>query len=248
MAAPILEDGTLSTDLPAVVPPLSAVFRAGLATYRAHWQRIVGLSTLVLVPAAVLAAGADQLLEHAVGKGSIGTGILALAAIALASLGYYFLKGVLAHLVVDHREGRHPPGIAEVAATLPYGAMIVVDLSLAAAVGVGLELLILPGVLVGTYFGLAPILVEVEELGVRDAFRRSRDLVRGSFLLVFLVLFVTLVGTELLSLPLKALGGAIFPGGAGDPFEEGLGLLLAGIIVKPVGAITTIELTLDLAA
>jgi hypothetical protein len=202
----------------------------------------------VLVPAAVLAALADTLLERAVGKGNIGTGILALAAIGLASLGYYFLKGVLAHLVVNRREGRRPPGLAEVAPTLPYGAMIVVDLSLAVTVGVGLELLIVPGVLIGTYFGLAPILVEVEQRGVRGAFRRSRDLVRGSFLLVFLVLFMTLVGTELLSLPLKALGGAIFPGGAGDPFEEGLGLLLAGIIVKPIGAITTIELTLDLIA
>jgi hypothetical protein len=203
---------------------------------------------LVLVPTAVLAAGADQLLESAVGKGSIATAILALAAIALASLGYYFLKGVLAHLVVNRREGQRPPGIVELAPKLPYLTMIVVDLSLAAAVGVGMELLVVPGLLVGTYFGLAPILVEVEQHGACDAFRRSYSLVLGHFWMVFVVLFVTLAGVTLLSLPLKALGGAIFPGGAGDPFEEGLGLLLAGIIVKPVGAITTIELTLDLIA
>jgi hypothetical protein len=198
------------------------------------------------VPTAVLAAGADQLLENAVGKGDVAGAVLALTAVALAALGYYFLKGVLAHLVVNRREGRRPPGIVELAPKLPYLTMIVVDLSLAAAVGVGLELLVVPGLLIGTYFGLAPILVEIEQRGIREAFRRSYDLVRGHFWMVFLVIFLTLAGVTLLSLPLKALGGAIFPGGAGDPFEEGLGLLLAGIIVKPIGAITTIELTLDL--
>ena len=194
----------------------------------------------------MLAAGADQLLEDAVGKGNVAGVVLAVAAIGVSALGYYFLKGVLAHVVVHHRQGRQPPTLAGVLPHVPFATLIAVDLTLAAAVGVGLELLIVPGILIGTWFALAPIVVEVEGLGFRASFRRSRDLVRGHFWLVFAVLGMTLLGVDLLSIPFKALGGAIFPGGAGDPFEEGFGLLLAGILVKPIGAVTTIELTLDL--
>jgi hypothetical protein len=206
------------------------------------------VSALVLVPTAVLAAAADALLEHAVGHGDVAVGILALAAVGVSALGYYFLKGVLAHLVMRERDGRRPPRLLRLVPQLPYLTMAAVDISLSFLVAGGLVLLIVPGLILGTWFALAPILVEVEGAGYRDSFRRSRQLVRGSFWLVFGVVGLTLVGVDLLSMPLKALGAWIFPGGAGDPFEEGFGLLLAGIIVKPIGAITTIELTLDLIA
>jgi hypothetical protein len=183
-----------------------------------------------------------------VGKGNIAVGVLALAAIGVSALGYYFLKGVLAHLVMREREGRRPPKLLGLLPRLPYLTMAAVDISLALLVGAGLALLIVPGLVLGTWFALAPIVVEVEGLGYRGSFRRSRELVRGHFWLVFGVVALTLIGVDLLSIPLKAFGAWIFPGGAGDPFEEGFGLLLAGIIVKPIGAITTIELTLDLIA
>lgn len=211
-------------------------------------MRIVGVSALILVPTAVLATLADKVLEGAVGNGSVAFSILAVAAVAIAGLGYYFLKGVLAHIVVSHREGEAAPGLARLALRLPYATMIACDLILSAGVAIGIELLVVPGLLFGTYFGLAPIVVEVERRGPIDALRRSRELVRGNFWIVASVLFLTLAGVALLSLPLKLAAGAIFPGGAGDPFEEGLGLLLAGILVKPIGAVTSVELTLDLIA
>ncbi len=200
----------------------------------------------MLVPTAVLAAYADLLLEHAIGNGSVALGILAVAAVGVSALGYYFLKGVLAHLVMRDRDGRRPPQLLGLLPHLPYLTMAAVDISLALLIGVGLLLLVVPAFIFGTWFALAPILVEVEDRGYLSSFRRSRELVRGNFWLVLAVMGATLLGVDLLSIPFKYLGAAIFPGEAGDPFEEGLGLLLAGIIVKPVGAITTIELTLDL--
>jgi hypothetical protein len=202
----------------------------------------------VLVPTAALAALADQVLEGYVGNGHIAFTILAVAAVAIAGLGYYFLKGVLAHIVVSHREGEAPPGLAAIAPRLPYATMIACDLMLSAGFAIGIELFIIPGLLFGTYYGLAPIVVEVERRGPIDSMRRSRDLVRGNFWAVAAILAFTLGAVAVLSLPLKALAGVIFPGGSGDPFEEGLGLLLAGILVKPIGAVASIELTLDLIA
>jgi hypothetical protein len=202
----------------------------------------------VLVPTAVLGTLGDRLLERFVGHGGVAFAILAIAAIAIAGFGYYFLKGVLAHIVVAHRQGERAPGLAQMAPGLPYASMLACDVLLTLGVAIGMVLLVVPGLLFGTYFGLAPVLVEVERRGPIKALRRSLELVRGNFWIVASVLFMTLAGVALLSLPLKLAAGAIFPGGAGDPLEEGVGLLLAGILVKPIGAVTTVELTLDLIA
>ena len=223
-----------------------ALAREGLATYRAHWQRILGVSALVLIPAAALAALADNLLETAFGNGDLADALLAVSGIGVASLGYYLLKGVLAHIVVSRRRGDAPRGLAEVAPHLPYVPMILTDLILAVGVGVGTELLIVPGVLFGAYFGLAPIVAEIEKRGTFSSLGRSRELVSGHFLTVATIMFVTLAGVYLLSLPLKELAAVALPGEKGDPLEEGMGLLLAGILIKPIGAVASIELTLDL--
>ena len=228
--------------------PLRAVLAEGLATYREEWGAIVGVSALVLVPTTAFGTGADALLEIAVGKGKIAAGALALAAVLVAALGYYFLKGVLTHLVLSRRRGGERHGLARLARTLPYGPMIATDLVLAFGVGVGLELLVVPGVLFGTYFGLAPMIVEIERRGALDAMGRSRELVRGHFWLVAAILFLTLAGVALISVPLKVAAAALLPGDAGDPLQEALGLLAAGILVKPLGAVTSVELTLDLIA
>jgi hypothetical protein len=144
------------------------------------------------------------------------------------------------------REGATRPGFLGLARTLPYGSMIATDVMLALGVGIGVELLVVPGVIFGTWYSLAPIVVEFEDRGPIDSMRRSHDLVRGHFWVVAAILGLTLAGVALLSIPFKLLAGVIFPGGAGDPLEEGLGLLLAGIIVKPLGAVTAVELCLDL--
>ena len=200
----------------------------------------------MLVPTTLLGELTDNSIEIVAGHTQIAAVVLALATILVSALGYYFLKGVLTHLVLSRRSGSDPPGLVALARTLPYAPMIATDLMLAFGVGVGLELLIVPGVIFGTRYGLAPILVEVEDLGAFGAMRRSRELVRGHFWIVATILFVTLGGVALLSLPLKALAAVVLPGGADDPLEEALGLLLAGILVKPIGAVTSVELTLDL--
>ena len=227
--------------------PLRRVIPRGLATYRDNWGPIVGVSALVLVPAAAVQGIVIGLADDELDSGWLAVGFLAATAVAVAGLGYFFLKGVITQIVVSHRHDRQRPSLAEIARSLPYATLIAVDLILATGVTVGLDLLVVPGLVFGTWFALAPILVETEHVGVRAAFRRSRELVRGNFWEVLAVLFLTLALVGALHWPLEELVGEL-AGGLSEEVRTGIAYLLAGILVKPVGAVITIELTLELVA
>lgn len=235
-------------EVAAAVDPMRAVLRQGLRTYRAHWSRILAVSALILIPSSLLGVVADRLIDKALGNGDVALTLLALATVGISSIGYYLLKGVIAGIVVSRREGMAPPSVANLAPRLPYVSMILTDLILSFGVGIGVELLVIPGILFGGYFGLAPIVAEVEHRRTFASLCRSRELVAGHFWMVATIMFLTLGGVAVLSLPLENLAAVIFPGDGNAPLEEGLGLLVAGILVKPIGAVASVELTLDLIA
>jgi hypothetical protein len=226
--------------------PLRRVIPRGLATYRDNWAAIASVTALVLMPAAVVQGLVIGLADDELDSG-LAIGFLAATAVAVSGLGYFFLKGVITQIVVAHRHDRDRPSLAEIARSLPYATLIVVDLVLATGVTIGLDLLIVPGVVFGTWFALAPIVVETEHVGVRAAFRRSRELVHGNFWEVLTVLFLTLALVAALHWPLEEIVGGL-AGGLSEEVSTGIAYLLAGILVKPVGAVITIELTLELAA
>ena len=153
---------------------------------------------------------------------------------------------MIAQIVVSHRDGAARPGLIAIARSVPYATLIAVDLILALGIGVGLELLIVPGIVFGTWYALAPIVVETEDRGVLESLRRSRELVRGEFWVVLIILFSTLGLVAALHWPLEALVGTL-AAALSEEAQEGIGYLLAAILVKPIGAVITVELTLDLA-
>ena len=110
---------------------------------------------------------------------------------AAALLGDVLYTGIVARAVVSVRHGDHR-SLREIVRTLPYLKLIAADILLAVLVGFGLLALIVPGFLFLAWFALIAPAIELEERGVRDAFRRSRALVRGNTMRV-LVLIVPLV-------------------------------------------------------
>jgi hypothetical protein len=110
---------------------------------------------------------------------------------AAALLGDVLYTGIVARAVVSVRHGEHR-SLREIVRTLPYLKLIAADILLAIIVGLGLLALIVPGFLFLAWFALIAPAIELEERGVRDAFRRSRALVRGNTMRV-LVLIVPLV-------------------------------------------------------
>lgn len=151
----------------------------------------VGLVHAVTVSAEVGTLEFDSVVEI------VGAGIAVAALAVTGLLGEVFYTGAVAVLMTHDRDG-DPPSLREIAATVSYGSLIVIDLAYGFIVAIGLLLLIVPGAAAFVLFALAAPAVEIEDHGVRSAFRRSVELVRGRFWTVLAVL-----------LPIEIVGDAI---------------------------------------
>lgn len=124
----------------------------------------------------------------------LGAALALVALVVTGLLGEVFYTGAVAVSLTHTRDG-DPPSLREIARTISYGRLIVIDLAYGAIVAVGLLLLVAPGMAAFVLFALAAPVVEIEGRGVRAAFRRSSQLVRGRFWTVLAVLLpIELVG------------------------------------------------------
>jgi len=161
--------------------------------YRARLGFLLLAALIIVVPAALL----DTATDHAGGLEFTADAFddpsrLALLAFGLvsfvgATIGHEFYAGVVGSTAMEARRGNPPLRLREVLGHLPLLALVGVDLLYTLGLGVGLVLLIVPGVIFGTYYTLAAPVVKIEHLGVRAAFRRSRELVRNHFWLVLVL-------------------------------------------------------------
>ena len=195
-------------------------------TYRGWAPSILLLAAIVFVPLGLLDALTMDVELDAL---NVTTG-LELAAIALAVgvvtatglIGEVLFSGAIA-ISLTHPHGEDPPPLREIARRLRYGRLIAVDLAFA-------------------FLGLAGPVVELEERTAAGALRRSFQLVRGRFWLVFWVL-----------VPIEIAGDAIGGGLAalvhhllGHTFvATWLAEALADAVLSPLFAVAAVLLTVD---
>ncbi len=170
-------------------------------------------------------------------------GVMVLSATGL--IGEVFYTGAVSIALTNPRSGGRPPSLREVARRVSYGRLIAVDLLYGVLVAIGFAALIVPGVLIYIYFGLAAPVIEIEQHGVRAALGRSLRLVRGHFWLVFWVLVpIELIGDGLIDaftgLAEHLLGNSL-------P-AEWLADTASNIALTPFYAVAAVLLTLDLIA
>jgi hypothetical protein len=168
---------------------------------------------------------------------------LFLVELAVIFIGIVFYAGAVGGLVLERLRGERPdlPGLLR---RLPYLRLAAIDLIFTLGAGIGLVLLIVPGVVFITWFCLSAPVAEIEHRGMRDAMRRSRELVRGRLwqvapAVVPLWLLIALVeaGFE---------RGAVELLGEGVP-AEWTGTTAALILTSPFFALTVADLTVELA-
>jgi hypothetical protein len=219
-------------------------------TARIYWRRagyLLILGVAVFVPLGLLDSLANQAGEidagnvdelSGLGNIALATGFIAQAITSL--LGEVFYAGAVA-LALAGDEGSDPPSLGSVARRLAYLRLIAVDIIFGVAVVIGLVALIIPGIVLFTWFALAGPVVELEGAGVRAAFRRSRQLVRGRFWTVLLVLLpITLASEALSSASLELVHLVIH-----SPFlSDWVGEAIANIALSPFYAVAAVLMTL----
>lgn len=123
-------------------------------------------------------------------------------------------QGMVVGLVKDVQDGRRDSSVGElINATWPVVLPLIgAGLLAGIAIGIGMFLLVVPGLILLTIWAvIAPVIV-VEHSGVIAAFGRSRELVRGNGWQVFGVIFTVFVITALVGIVLAVIGASIADG------------------------------------
>jgi Membrane domain of glycerophosphoryl diester phosphodiesterase len=151
---------------------VSAVLGDARRVYVRLWRRSIVVAGAVFAIVSLAQALADRHPTFATG----------LISVVLSLLGSLLVQGALVEVVRDLHEGRAP---AE--ATGYYdrtrgrlGTLLGATLLYALGVGFGFILLLVPGLILLARWVLTVPLVMIEQLGARESFRRSSELVRGS--------------------------------------------------------------------
>jgi hypothetical protein len=176
---------------------LGAVARDVASAYRAHWFFLITMAIVVLLPQAL----ADGFLDHLNVEGiHSARDVAVLAAVPLTVLvnlfGQAFYAGLAAAAVIEWRAHRPLPRFVPMLRTLPIGTLILLDVVITVGTAIGFVLLVIPGLVFMAFFSISPALVKFEHRGVWDSMRRARELVRGNFWRVLMIVPGTIVLTE----------------------------------------------------
>ena len=159
----------------------SDVIGEAWAIYKAHWRHLIAVAIVVYIAISAIVLALAFVI-----------GVFA-AFVSLA--GVFWLQGALVKAVDDVRDGRADLSVREtLESVLPRINVLTATGFLASiAVGLGLVLLIVPGLILLTIWSVAIPAVMLEGLGVLRSFGRSQELVPGHGWSVFAVIVLTVL-------------------------------------------------------
>jgi hypothetical protein len=152
--------------------PTSGVISEAWGVYKAHWQHLLTFSFVVYATVALISALLGAVLD------------VWLAAVlgALVSLfAFFWLQAALVKAVDDVRDGRADFSLSETftQARAHLAAVAVAAILAGLGIIVGLILLIVPGLVLLTWWAVIIPVVVLENRSAGESFTRSRELVRG---------------------------------------------------------------------
>ena len=205
--------------------PTSGVIGEAWETFKAHWRHLVPIALVVYVAVALISLVLVLLLTW---FGAILSFIISLIAL-------FWVQGALVRAVEDIRDGRADMSLGEtyqrVRPQLP--AIIVGGLLAGLGIALGLVLLIVPGLILLTWWiVLIPVIV-LEERSAGEAFGRSRELVRGHAWSVFGVIVLTILVVIVFNIVLSLL---LLP--VSDWLRSFLSNIIIGTVVTPFVVVT----------
>lgn len=204
--------------------PTEGVLSEAWDLYRRNWRHLLPIAFVVYVAVALLSVVLVALL----------TWFGALLASIVGLVATFWVQGALVKAVDDVRDGRADLSLGEtfnfVRPQLP--AIIVAGILAVIGIFLGLLLLIVPGLVLLTWWILIIPVIVLERRRAGEAFSRSRELVRGHGWSVFGVIVLTI----LLFIAFRILLGlALLP--FADWLQSFVTEIVAGTIVTPFVAV-----------
>ncbi len=183
--------------------PLSGVLGEAWTYYKRYAAHFLLIAFVIYVAAGIIAA----LLGLA---GGIGLFLGWIVSVVAA----FLVQAALVKAVQDVRDGQVDLNLGEtVSAVLPFlGTVIIASILAGIGIAIGLALIIVPGLILLTFWSLIVPSIVVGGEGVFGSFRKSWRTVRGyawhvfgTYVLVFLILIVFNIVLGLILLPLHSL-------------------------------------------
>jgi hypothetical protein len=153
--------------------PTSGVIGEAWNLYKAHWRHLLSISFVVYLAVALIGVLLVAVLTWV---GAILAALISLVAV-------FWLQATLVKAVEDIRDGRADLSVGDTfeAARAHLAAVLVAGLIAAIAIGIGFILLIIPGLVLLTFWCLIVPSIVIEGKSAGESFGRSVDLVRGRF-------------------------------------------------------------------
>ncbi|HEY2372506.1 MAG TPA: hypothetical protein VGH82_08140 [Gaiellaceae bacterium] len=176
----------------------------------------------------------DALISTAFGDGAGVAVLLALITVVVSLVGTFWLQGALVYAVDDVRDGRIDSTVRQVFDRVrPYvGTLIGAGLLAGLGIVIGLVLLVVPGLILVTWWCLIVPVIVLEEKPIGESFRASRELVRGHGWTVFGIIIVTWILSAIASGIIQAIFSFL-----NNFFRIWIGGSIASAIVGPFLAI-----------
>jgi hypothetical protein len=165
--------------------PTSGVIGEAWNLYKAHWRHLLSISFVVYLAVALIGVLLVAILTWV---GAILAALISLVAI-------FWLQATLVKAVEDIRDGRVDLSVGDTfeAARAHLAAVLVAGLIATIAIGIGFILLIIPGLVLLTFWCLIVPSIVIEGKSAGESFGRSIDLVRGHFWRVLGVIILTVL-------------------------------------------------------
>jgi hypothetical protein len=205
------------------VRPTEGVLSEAWDLYKRHWQHLLSISFVVYLAIALL----NLLLVATL------TWFGAILGAAISLIGFFWVQGALVKAVEDVQDGRADLSLTETFDRVrpQLGSIIVAGILAGIAIFIGLILLIVPGLVLLTWWILIIPVIVLENTSAGAAFGRSRELVRGYGWNVFGVIVLTILLFIAFSI---VLGLVLLP--VADWLRSFLSNIITGTLTTPFAA------------
>ncbi len=214
---------------------VARVFERIFEIYRDQFTLLIPAALVVFVPVAIISG-----LVYAGDTGILGALIVA----AIGTIATYWFQGMVVEAARDILDGRrdHTVGSLVRAAVPVIGPLVVAGILAGIAIGIGLLLLIVPGLFLLTIWAvLAPVIV-IERKDAMSSFGRSRELVRGHGWQVFGVIVILFLLQFLVTGVIQALANSVADSVVGYSLAD----LIVRLLVAPLSALAAAVLFFEL--